>query len=145
LLPPARGQAQLWRILGELAEAEPAPGLSLDALLRQASSSLGSGRTLVLVTPSQDSAWVAPLIPLIARGNAPTAVLLDAATFDPPRGDGTALIGLRDLLARQRIPCHVLAQGFPFRPVERIRRTRRELKTLSGFGRVVQVEVAEEV
>jgi uncharacterized protein (DUF58 family) len=145
LLPPARGQAQLWRILGELAEAEPAPGLSLDALLRQASSSLGSGRTLVLVTPSQDSAWVAPLIPLIARGNAPTAVLLDAATFDPPRGDGTALTGLRDLLARQRIPCHVLAQGFPFRPVERIRRTRRELKTLSGFGRVVQVEVAEEV
>jgi uncharacterized protein (DUF58 family) len=145
LLPPARGQAQLWRIHQALAEAEPSSGLSLDALLRQASSSLGSGRTLVLITPSQDSAWVAPLIALIARGNAPTAVLLDASTFDPPRGDSAALVGLRDLLARQRIPCHVLAQGFPFRPVERIRRSRRELKTLPGFGRVVQVEVTEEV
>ncbi len=144
-LPPARGQAQLWRILQALAEAEPAAGLSLAALLRQAGPSLGSGRTLVLITPSQDYAWVAPLIPLMARGNAPTAVLLDASTFDPPCGDSAALLGLRDLLARQRIPSHVLAQGFPFRPVERIRRSRRELRTLPGFGRVVPVEVVEEV
>ncbi len=79
------------------------------------------------------------------RGNAASAVLLDAATFDPPRGDSVSLLGLRDLLARQRIPSYVLAQGFPFRPVERIRRQRRELRTLSGFGRVVTVDVAEEI
>jgi uncharacterized protein (DUF58 family) len=145
LLPPARGQAQHWRILEALALAEPAPGLPLDALLRQASPSMGSGRTLVVITPSADPGWVAPLLPLAARGNAPTAVLLDASTFDPPRGDGVSLLGLRDLLARQRIPCYVLAQGFPFRPVDRIRRQRREVRTLSGFGRVVTVDVTEEV
>ena len=147
MLPPARGQAQLWRILEALAQAEPAAGLPLAALLKQSSPSLGSGRTLVVITPSSDPAWVAPLLPLAARGNAPTAVLLDAATFDvgQPRIDGAGLLGLRDLLARQRIPNHVLAQGFPFRPVERIRRQRRELRTLPGFGRVVAVNVDEEV
>ena len=82
MLPPARGQAQLWRILEALAQAEPAAGLSLDAVLKQASPSLGSGRTLVVITPSSDPAWVAPLLPLAARGNAPTAILLDAATFE---------------------------------------------------------------
>jgi hypothetical protein len=30
-------------------------------------------------------------------------------------------------------------------PLERIRRQRRALKTLGGFGRVVEVEIEEEV
>lgn len=145
LLPPLRGEAQVWRILQALAEAEPAPGTSLNTLLKQAGASLGSGRTLVIVTPSQDPAWVAALLPLMARGNAPTILLLDATTFDPPNGQADALAGLRGLLAQQRIPSHVLAQGFPFHPLERIRRQRRELRTLSGTGRVVEVEVDEEV
>ena len=51
MLPPGRGQGQLWRILEALALAEPAPGVALDDLLRQSGSSLGSGRTLVIITP----------------------------------------------------------------------------------------------
>lgn len=144
-LAPARGEAQVWRILQALAEAEPAPGAPLDALLKQAGPSLGSGRTLVLVTPSQDPAWIAALLPLMARGNAPSVLLLDATTFDPPRGQADALTALRGLLAQQRIPSYVLAQGFPFRPRDRIHRRRRELRTLSGTGRVMEVEVDEEV
>jgi len=145
LLPPARGAAQLWHILGALAEAALAPAPSLTDLLTQAGPSLGSGRTIVLITPSQDPTWVAPLLSLIARDNAPSVVLLDSTTFDPPRGAADALLGLRGLLATQRIPSYVIAQGFPFRPVERIRRLRTELKTLPGTGRVIQVEVEEEV
>ena len=145
MLPPDRGQPQLWRILEALALAEPAPDLGLETLLRQSGPSLGSGRTLVIFTPSQDGDWVAPLLPLIARGNAPTAVLLDATTFNPPVGSQQALVGLRSLLAQQRIPSSVLAQGFPFHPIDKIRRRRTEARTLSGFGRVIQVEVEEEV
>ncbi len=145
VLHPARGQAQLWRILKGLAEAEPGLRPSFAELLQQVGSSLGSGRTLVLITPSQDSTWVVPLLPLMARGNAPTVILLDATTFDPPRGNADALNGLRGLLVQQRIPIHVMAQGFPFQPLERIRRQRQELKTLSGTGRVISVEVEEEV
>jgi len=145
MLPPARGQTQLWRILRALAEAEPNSGHSLTELLIQAGASLGSGRTVVVITPSQDAGWVAPLIPLMARGNAPAVVLVDSTTFDPPLGSEDAVLGLRSLLARQRIPSHVVPQGFPFQPMDRIRRQRRELKTLGGFGRVVEVEVEEEV
>jgi len=145
ILPPGRGGPQSWRILDALARAEPAPDLGLEQLLRQSRPSLGSGRTLVIVTPSQDGGWVAPLLPLVARGNAPTAVLLDATTFDPPMGSPQALLGLRSLLAQQRIHSTVLEQGFPFQPIDRIRRRRTEARALSGFGRVIQVEIEEEV
>lgn len=145
MLSPAPGQAQLWRILQALAAAEPDGGQSLAGLLSQAGPSLRSGRTVVVITASQDPAWVGPLLPLIARGNAPTAVLIDSATFDPPAGSPAALFGLRSLLAQQRISSYVVSQGFPFQPLERIRRQRRALKTLGGFGRVVEVDVEEEV
>jgi uncharacterized protein (DUF58 family) len=145
MLPPGRGQPQLWRILEALARAEPAPDLELEGLLRQARLGLGSGRMLVIITPSQNGGWVAPLLPLIARGNAPAAVLLDATTFDPPAGSHQALLGLRSLLAQQRIRSSVLEQGFPFHPIDKIRRRRTEARVLSGFGRVIQVEVEEEV
>lgn len=145
MLPPGRDQPQLWRILEALALAEPAPDFGLEDLLRQSGPSLGSGRTLVIITPSQDGGWVAPLLPLISRGNAPTALLLDATTFDPPAGSPENLLGLRSLLAQQRIQSTVLEQGFPFRPIDKIRRRRTEARALSGFGRVIQVEVEEEV
>jgi hypothetical protein len=117
----------------------------LAAFLDGARSILGSGRTLVVITPSQESAWAASVLALAVRGNAPAALLLDGTTFDPPRGAAEALLGLRSLLAAQRIPNYVIAQGFPFRPVERIRRLRTELKTLPGTGRVISVDVEEEV
>jgi uncharacterized protein (DUF58 family) len=145
LLPPGRGQDQLWRILEALALVEPGADLSLAEMIRQFGPSLGSGRTLVILTPSQDPGWVAPLLPLISRGNAPTAVLLDATTFAPPNGEGTALLGLRGLLTQHRVPSTVIEQGFPFTPVDKIRRQRTEARALSGFGRVIQVDVEEEV
>lgn len=144
-LAPGHGQAQLWRILQALTEAEPDVGTSLENLLAQSGPSLGSGRTVALITPSQDPAWVAPLLPLVGRGNAPAAVLLDATTFSPPNGSADGFIGLRSLLAQQRIPSYVVTQGFPFRSTERIRRVTQKLRALPGTGRVIQVEVAEEV
>jgi uncharacterized protein (DUF58 family) len=145
LLSPGHGQAQLWRILQALAEAEPAPDRPLSRVLDDFARTLGSGRTLVLITPSQDPAWVGSLLGVIERGNAPAVLLLDSTTFDPPRGTSEALSGIRGLLVAQRIQNYVVAQGFPFRPLERIRRQRRELRTLSGTGRVIEVSVEEEV
>jgi uncharacterized protein (DUF58 family) len=144
-LGPGHGQAQLWRILQALTEAEPAMGMGLQDLLAQSGPSLGSGRTVALITPSQQPAWVAPLLPLIGRGNAPAAVLLDATTFSPPKGSANGFTGLRGLLAQQRIPSYVVTQGFPFRSTEHIRRVTQQLRALPGTGRVIQVEVAEEV
>ena len=67
-LPPARGQAQLWRILRALAEVEPGGDTPLASVLDRLLHSLGSGRTAVVITPSQDPAWVASLLALQARG-----------------------------------------------------------------------------
>ncbi|MEJ5200273.1 MAG: DUF58 domain-containing protein [Anaerolineae bacterium] len=145
MLSPAAGGDQFWRILHALAEAEPDGRQTLAGLLSQAGPGLRSGRTIVIITPSQDGAWVAPLLPLMARGNAVTAILIDSASFDPPAGSAEGLFGLRSLLAQQRISSYVVSRGFPFRPLERILRRRRALKTLTGFGRVVEIEVDEEV
>lgn len=145
LIPPARGQAQLWRILQVLAEAEPSPAPSLSQLLQQSGLSLGGGRTLVIITPSQNPEWVAAVIPLAARGNAPTAILIDATSFDPPAGQSAGLEALRSLLTHQQIPHYVIEQGFAFSPLERIKRTKSELRALTGTGRVIRVDVEEEV
>ncbi len=145
MLSPVAGSEQFWRILQALAEAEPDGRQPLAGLLAQAGPSLRSGRTIVVITPSQDGEWVAPLLPLMARGNTVTAALIDSTSFDPPVGSAEGLFGLRSLLAQQRIASYVVSQGFPFRPLERIRRRRRALKTLAGFGRVVEIEVDEEV
>ena len=135
----------MWTILEALALAEPSSDVPLADLLRQAGPILGTGRSLVILTPSQDPAWVASLLPLMVAGNAPTALLLDATTFDPPAGSAGAMMGLRGLLAQQRVPSTVLSQGYPFRPIDKIRRQRTEWRMLSGSGRVIRVEVEEEV
>ncbi len=145
VIAPARGQAQLWRILRVLAEAEPSAVTPLATLLHQAGPSLGNGRTLVIVTPSQSTDWVASLIPLTTRGNAPTALLIDATTFEPPYGRGEDLDALRSLLTRQQIFHYVIEKGFPFKAIDRIKRQRSDLKVLPGSGRVIRVEVEEEV
>jgi uncharacterized protein (DUF58 family) len=145
LLPPGRGQAQLWRILRALAEVEPGAGRPLAPVLDDFGRSLGSGRTLVVLTPSQDPSWVASLLGLTTHDNAPAVLLLDGPTFDPPYGTPEGMMGVRSLLSSQRIPHYVMAQGFPFRPVDRIRRTRTELRTLGATGRVIEVSVEEEV
>ena len=47
--------------------------------------------------------------------------------------------------AQQRIPNVTIEQGFPFAPIDKLKRRTTESRTLSGFGRVIQVDVEEEV
>ena len=145
VVPSRPGEAQLWRILESLTIVEPADGASLSSLLRQTSPMLGRGCTVVLITPSQDPHWVAQLLPLVARGNAPSALLIDGPSFEPPVGTRSGLLALRGLLAGQRIPNYTISKGFPLAPIDRIRRQREVLRTLSGTGRVLRTQIEEEV
>jgi uncharacterized protein (DUF58 family) len=147
-LPPQSGQLQLWRILEALAQAEPVPGYPLDRLLRDLHPASGRGRTIVVVTPSTDPAWTGELLHLAERGNAPAALLLDAASFRAPDAPEQAaaaarLAGVRALLSQHGVPSHLIDRSFVFRPVFQVARTRTELRTLSGTGRVIAVEVEE--
>jgi uncharacterized protein (DUF58 family) len=156
LVTPQAGQYQLWRILEALAHAEPVPGLPLQQALHDAHDSIGRGRTVVVITPSTDPSWAVELLRLSRAGNAPAVLLLDAASFverrDGPvggalqaaRGPGEAAT-IQLLLAEQGVPAHLIDRSFVFRPLHRITRRRTELKTLYGTGRVVAVEVEEQV
>lgn len=152
MAPPHSGQLQLWRILEALAQAEAVDGYPLARVLQDLrhGGHSGRGRTVVAVTPSTDPAWSGELLHLAGQGNAPAALLLDAASFLPPDDPqrnprAAALDGLRGLLAQHAIPSHLIDRSFDFRPVVQITRTRSELRTLSAFGRVIAVEVEEVV
>jgi uncharacterized protein (DUF58 family) len=156
LIPPQAGQYQLWRILEALAHAEPVPELPLDRVLHDAHESIGRGRTVVVITPSTSPAWPVELLHLSRAGNAPAALLLDAASFGGHQevsGDGyhgqepgpADAAAMQLLLAEQGVPTHLIDRSFVFRPLYRITRKRTELKTLYGTGRVIAVEVEEQV
>lgn len=147
-VPPQSGQLQLWRILEVLAQARAVPGYPLARLLRDLHPVSGRGRTIVAVTPATDADWTGELLHLAEHGNAPAALLLDAASFmapdAPKRGDrAAALAGQRGLLAQHGVPSHLIDRSFVFRPVFQITRTRTEMRTLSATGRVIAVQVEE--
>lgn len=142
MLPPQPGSAYLWRILDALAHAEAGPGWPLARVLGQIGPDIGRGFTLLAVTPSTASNWVAELLQMRRRDIAPAALLIDAASFTG--AVSAELPQLCNLLADQSIPAHVIDRRYVFRPTARIKRKRTVLKTL-GTGRVVPVEVEEEV
>lgn len=149
-LPPQGGQLQLWRILEALAQASATPGYPLARLLADLHPASGRGRTIVAVTPAADPAWSGELLRLAEQGNAPAALLLDAASFLPPdapqrEARAAELAGLRGLLAQHGVASHLIDRDFVFRPVVQLTRTRTELRTLSATGRVIAVEVEEVV
>ena len=149
VLPPQSGQDQLWRILHALAHVEPSPAWPLNRALEHVRPDLGRGRTLILITPAAGdlrglgASWPAALLDLQRQDIASAVILLDAASFQGE--ESAALPALQDLLADHGVPLSVIAKGYPFRPLITIRRRRKVLKTLPGFGRVVEVEVEEEV
>jgi uncharacterized protein (DUF58 family) len=152
LLPPRRGQAQLWRILHELATAKATPDWPLPRVLREVAPSLGWGQTVAVFTPRLDTDWIGPLLDLKERGLSLVIVLIDAASFSSHSGkdgkdtasNGDRLSKVRSLLAEQGVATYVIAKGYPFRPLIKYRRRRTEYKVL-GTGRVVPYEVEEEV
>ena len=155
VIPPRSGRDHLWAILYALAHVEPSPDWPLDRTLHHVRADLGRNKTLILITPvggaassssglpHRDADWIAALLQLRRQDIAPAVILLDAASF---RGEANpGLASIRELLANHDIPTTVIAQGYPFHSLGLFRRKRRVLKTLPGFGRVVEMEVEEVV
>jgi uncharacterized protein (DUF58 family) len=133
-LVPGRGEGQLYRLLRTLALVQAGESSPLAAVLTEMRAVLGRQTTVVVITPSGDPAWVEALSPLLRLGVAPTAILLDPASF----GGQGALSPVRGMLAGLGIPAHVIAQGYPFRLSPRTRRQGGtwEFKT-TATGRVI--------
>jgi len=154
VIPPQPGRDQLWRLLYALAHVEASPDWPLTRALHHVRPDLGRGKTMIVITPATDlrglrdleglgATWPAKLLDLRRQDIAPAVILLDAASFrDQP---AATLPALQALLTDHDIPASVIAKGFPFRPLVTIRRKRKVLKNLGGFGRVIEVEIEEEV
>ncbi len=146
LVPPRPTTAYLWPLLQVLARAETSDAWPLAQVLHQIGGQIGRGRTLLVITPSLATDWVGELLPIKRYDIAPAVLLLDAATFDDPPAPqpSPGLDALCALLADHAIPTHVIDKSFVFRPLIPIKRKRTLYKTL-GTGRVIAVEVEEEV
>lgn len=143
LILPQSGKAQLWPILRGLAQVNPGNEWPLTRVIKQIGSELGRGRTLLAITPSQDVDWVGEMLRLKRRDIAPAVLLLDRGSFMGQASPETSTFC--GLLADHAIPVHVIDKSYVFRPVAPIKRKRTVLKTLGGHGRVMAVEVEEEV
>lgn len=105
-LPSDRGSGQLMRALEFLAVARATRGQPLAEVLAVHSRRLGRRDSLVVITPSSDTAWVAWVPELRRRGVHIHAVLIEAATFGPPPLAEGTLAALRDAgLTAYRIRC----------------------------------------
>ena len=135
-LVPGRGEGQLWRLLRALALVQAGEQRPLATVLTEMRAVLGRRTTVAVITPSGDPAWVETLSPLLRRGVAPTAILLDPASFS---GMGDLSL-VRSMLARLGIPAHVIYQGHAFRLSPRTRRRGGtwEFRT-TATGRVIVV------
>lgn len=145
LVPPQSGPAHLWRLLHPLAHAAAGPDWPLARVLAQVGPDIGRGRTLLVITPAADATWPGELLRLQRRDIASAALLLDAASFHSQQTVAPALPALTALLADHGIPYQIIAKDYDFQPLIKITRRRRVLKTLSASGRVIAVDVEEEL
>jgi uncharacterized protein (DUF58 family) len=74
-ISPARGDAQRWTVLQELATVE-AGSNPLVQLLQRSADSLGHSASVIVITPAPDSVWLEPLLLLKQRDLVPTVMLL---------------------------------------------------------------------
>jgi uncharacterized protein (DUF58 family) len=104
-------RAQMMRALATLK-----PGnLPLSALLERAGPALGHHTSLIVITPSVDSAWLTALTHLIWRGITPTVLLIDPASF----GSTNRADALSGVLAQMGVPRFVLDRSLLLRPEAR--------------------------
>jgi uncharacterized protein (DUF58 family) len=133
---PGRGEGQLWHLLQALAKVQAGESSPLATVLTEMRAVLGRQTTVAVITPSGDPAWVEALGALLRRGVAPTAILLDPASF----GGQGGLSPVRGMLAGLGVPVHVIAQGYPFRPSPRTQRRAGMWEfRVTPLGRVVVV------
>ncbi|MEN9937052.1 MAG: hypothetical protein RLZZ387_3631 [Chloroflexota bacterium] len=131
VVAPGRGPRQLWRILGELVDAQATSALSLAELVRQGRAGQGpeaAGAGLAVVTPDLVGSWL-PALADWNRGRAGGAMALLVA--EP----GVAVGGLEARLAELGAPVHRFEVGTPLALLNPPKP--RSVTRVSPLGRVV--------
>ena len=117
VVPADRGARQRLKILQLLAAVEADGRTPLQEALVTGVNRLRRGMTAIVVTSSQDAAFVRPLATLRTRGIGTVVVLLDKAAFEPAEDEETAAAqrqhtrAVRHALAEFEIPTYVVGPG----------------------------------
>ncbi len=117
VVPSDRGVRQRMKILQLLAAVEADGRTPLDEVLITGIGRLRRGMTAVVVTASQDPAFIRPLAALRSRGIGVVVVLLDASAFETPvDAEQGELVrqrerALRHALAEYELPTYVVGPG----------------------------------
>jgi uncharacterized protein (DUF58 family) len=117
VVPSDRGARQRMKILQLLAAVEADGRTPLDEVLVTGIGRLRRGMTAVVVTASQDPAFIRPLAALRSRGIGVVVVLLDASAFEIPADAEQAELAaqreraLRHALAEYELPTYVVGPG----------------------------------
>lgn len=146
-IPPARGKAQMWRILQALAVVRAGSTQRLAQVLHQLRHSLGHGTPLLVITPSSSMNWVDALLSFTQSGFLPTVVHIDRLSFietKEPDPSALPLDSLRALLNKAGISIHVIEQDYPFQHLVPLQRRGHWVFKTSPLGRAVVVRRPDE-
>jgi DNA invertase Pin-like site-specific DNA recombinase len=122
-VPSDRGARQRLKILQLLAAVEADGHTPLDEVLVTGIGRLRRGMTAVVVTSSQDPAFIRPLAALRSRGIGVVVVVLDITDFEAPEDPDEVEAGrqrargLRHALAEYELPTYVVG---PHRPLAEV-------------------------
>lgn len=107
LLPAQRGEAQFNQMLENLARLRAEGRIPFHEILAAEAGRFDRNDTVVVITPSQDPAWVPLMEELTRRRVRTAAVLLDGASFG---GGGTAT-RVREAVAKAGVLTYVVHKG----------------------------------
>jgi uncharacterized protein (DUF58 family) len=130
VITPAKGAVHLWRLMEELATTAADGRLPLDKVMSDVTSELGRGLSVVVITPSTDTAWLNPLALIRNRSAGPSVILLDAGSFGGPQSAD----GLAQQLAGSGLAVHVVKKGQEFRTIT-VDKREWEQRQRGQFGR----------
>jgi uncharacterized protein (DUF58 family) len=138
IIPPGRGEGQLWRLLRALALATADGQQGLEAALHDFSGVARRGSAAVILTASGQAGWLPGLMHLSQFGIQTKTILLERSSY----GDETAGRISHDLqvaLARLGYASHLVRQGEVGRPISRPEAHGFWEFRVTGTGKVVTV------
>jgi uncharacterized protein (DUF58 family) len=139
-MAPAEGEGQRWEILRSLALVTRG-SQPLTEVLARVAPNIGSRASLVLITPSTDTAWVEALVGFVRRGVVPTVMLLDPESFG---GDGSTR-AVRGALANLGVAYYEITKDLLDLPELRPGRRGQTEWRVSGTGKAIAVRQDESV
>jgi uncharacterized protein (DUF58 family) len=109
VIQPDRGESQLYRVLESLAVLQAIGNHSLEEVIKIEAPRIPRGATVILITPSVDTNYLAALRQLDYGGRSTVLIQIDAESF----GGRAGAAAITTAASRQGVPVRILRYGSP--------------------------------